>query len=176
MTTQAEREDIAADWLLEQDDPEFSSEQREELVRWLMQSADNCRAYVKLVRTWHWTALLRLSRHPRLHGKRPAVSETAASPSSRSRGKSTLRKGLVDQRFGDLVRTTRIKQGLSEADLASRTGMPEKEISVIESGERSLSLTSAYLLGRALGMSPSRLMKDLDNLVQGKDPTRKSKR
>ncbi|MEJ0038600.1 MAG: helix-turn-helix domain-containing protein [Gammaproteobacteria bacterium] len=172
MTTQAERENIAAHWLIEQHDPEFSDEQREELVRWIMQSAENCHTYVKLVRTWRWTALLRRGRPPLVSGKRPPTSEAAAP----SPAKPTLRKSLVDRRFGDLVRTHRVKQGMSQSDLAERTGMLARDISVIESGERSLSLTSVYLLARALEVSPSGLMKNLESLLGGKDPARRDKR
>ena len=70
MTTQSERESIAARWLIEQDDPDFSDEQREELARWLMQSVENCSSYLRLVRAWRWTVLLRRDETPVIYRKR----------------------------------------------------------------------------------------------------------
>jgi ferric-dicitrate binding protein FerR (iron transport regulator) len=55
----ADRETIAARWLIEQDDPNFSDAQRIKLARWLVQDIKNCEAYVQLVRAWRWAVLLR---------------------------------------------------------------------------------------------------------------------
>src|SRR6185436_773758 len=88
MTTESERETIAARWLIEQDDPDFSDGQRAELTRWIMQSADNCNTYVRLVRAWRWAVLLHRAEPPIVHRKAAPVG-------------SSSRKSKVDHRFGD---------------------------------------------------------------------------
>src|SRR6185503_1314360 len=66
MTTQSDRETIAARWLIEQDDPDFSDAQLAELTQWIRQSEENCRTYVRLVRAWRWAVLLHRSEQPGL--------------------------------------------------------------------------------------------------------------
>jgi ferric-dicitrate binding protein FerR (iron transport regulator) len=169
-TTQSDREDIAARWLIAQDDPAFSDEQREELARWLMQSIDNCDAYVQLVRAWRWAAILYRGEAPLVYGRRrkAAKGSTSRQPSSRT--------SLIDRGFGNLLRAHREERGLTQAELAARTGMRSSEISRLETGARTLTLTSTYVIARALGMSPSRLVSELESLLRGRKPGRKSAR
>jgi ferric-dicitrate binding protein FerR (iron transport regulator) len=165
-TTPSDRESIAARWLIEQDDPDFSDAQREELARWLMQSIENCNAYLQLVRAWRWTALLYRSEAPLMYGKHSTEGEGATSK------RLSSRKGSLDRRFGSLLRAHREERGLSQAELAARAGMRSSEISRLEMGARSLTLTSTYVLARALEISPSRLVSELEKIMRGKESGR----
>jgi ferric-dicitrate binding protein FerR (iron transport regulator) len=165
MTTQSEREAIAARWLIEQDDPDFSDEQREELARWLMQSVENCDTYVRLVRAWRWTVLLYRDEAPLVYDKRETKS--ADTPANRR----PSRKGSLDRRFGSLLRARREEKGQTQAELAARSGMRPSEISQIEMGTRALTLTSTYVLARALEIAPSRLVSQLEKTMSGKPST-----
>jgi ferric-dicitrate binding protein FerR (iron transport regulator) len=69
MSSREELEHQAARFLIEQDDPNFSDEQRAELTRWMMQSVEHCKAYLQLVRSWRWTVLLYRDDAPRVHEK-----------------------------------------------------------------------------------------------------------
>jgi ferric-dicitrate binding protein FerR (iron transport regulator) len=156
MTTQHDRETIAARWLIEQDDPGFSDAQREELSRWLMQSVENCDTYVRLVRAWRWTVLLYRDEPPLTRSKR------------RDGRPSSSRKVAIDRRFGNLLRSRRHQLGLSQAELAARAGMHVSRISQIEAGARAVTLTSTYVLARALEIAPSRLVSQLEKSMSGK--------
>jgi DNA-directed RNA polymerase specialized sigma24 family protein len=64
-TMQADRERAAARWLIEQDDPQFSDEQRAAFAIWFSASKENRSTYLSLARSWHRTHALR-RRGPRL--------------------------------------------------------------------------------------------------------------
>jgi ribosome-binding protein aMBF1 (putative translation factor) len=164
----SQREDIAAGWLIDQNDAGFTDGQREELVAWLIQSPDNCRAYVTLVRTWQWTSIMRRStRSLRAIATRdPIADDSAPLPVD----KPLRRTDLFNRRYGELVATERVKRGFSQADLAARAGMEEKEICGIESGIYSPTVASACLLSAALGLPPTWIMTHLEMLLRGKIP------
>lgn len=164
MTTQSERETIAARWLIKQDDPEFTEEQCEELVKWLIQSVENCRTYVELVGAWRWTVLLYPDEVPLMYESGHSKASGATDTSTRA----PSRKGALDRRFGNLLRSTREQRGFSQAELAARAGMRVGEIGRIETGERPLTLDSTYVLARALGVAPSRLVAQLERVMRGK--------
>jgi transcriptional regulator with XRE-family HTH domain len=52
---------------------------------------------------------------------------------------------------GDLIRTTRVRHGLSQARLARRAGTQQSAISRLEAGEVSPSVETLELLMRAMG-------------------------
>src|SRR5262245_24457766 len=110
MTTQSDRETIAARWLIEQDDPDFSDAQLAELTQWIRQSDENCTTYVRLVRAWRWAVLL--------HRAEPPVVYRKKAPEGTS-----SRKSKVDRRFGSLLRAYREQRGLTQAELADLSGM-----------------------------------------------------
>jgi plasmid maintenance system antidote protein VapI len=167
--TQPDRERIAARWLIEQDDPHFSGEQREELARWLMESIENCHAYLRLVRAWRWTALLYRDATPVVYTKRRVQREGAAAGSRQpSSQQGSSRQGKIDRQFGSLLRAHREAKGLSQSELAARAGLRAVEISRLETGARTLTLTTTYVLARALGIAPSRLVSRLENTLLGK--------
>jgi len=155
MTTESERETIAARWLIEQDDPDFSDERRAELTRWIMQSADNCNTYVRLVRAWRWAVLLHRAEPPIVHRKVAPVGTSS-------------RSSKVDRRFGDVLRGYREERDLSQADLAELCGMRASEIEQIEAGVQSLTILSLYVLARALEVPASRLVSQLEKTIGGR--------
>ncbi len=161
MTTPTETS--AARWLIAQDGPDFTESQREELVAWLSQSPENCRAYVRLVRAWRWTVLLHRTESPLMYRRRNAPSTSS-------------RQSKLDRRFGSLLRTYREERGLSQADLADKSGLRETEINRIESGDRALTLTSTYVLARVLGVAPSRLIAQFERAMLGKTPSRRKRK
>jgi transcriptional regulator with XRE-family HTH domain len=70
-------------------------------------------------------------------------------------GKSEL------QQFGDQVRTLRKARGLSQEQLAERTGLHRTYIGGIERGERNVSLINIVRLANALEVSPSDLLQGI---------------
>lgn len=70
-------------------------------------------------------------------------------------GKSEL------QQFGDRVRTLRKARGLSQEQLAERTGLHRTYIGGIERGERNVSLINIVRLANALEVSPSDLLQGI---------------
>jgi len=163
MTTQSERELTAARWLIEQDDPAFSDAQRAQLAKWLLQSYENCDTYIRMVRTWRWTVLLYEDEQPLTHSEQRDSPTGARTPSV----KLSSRMSSLNRRLGDLLRSRREEQGLSQAEVADRSGMRTDEINEIEVGASTLSFLSACLLSRALEMAPSRLALQLEKAIGG---------
>ena len=60
--------------------------------------------------------------------------------------------------FGRAVREQRDQVGISQEELAHRSGMHRTYIGGIERGERNLSYTNLLRLARALGVRPSELL------------------
>jgi transcriptional regulator with XRE-family HTH domain len=54
---------------------------------------------------------------------------------------------------------------LSQARLATLSGVHRSFVSRLESGVRALDVTTTYILARALGVAPSRLIAELGRVV-----------
>lgn len=69
---------------------------------------------------------------------------------------------MVDQlllkRFGLRIRQLRTERGLSQEELAERTGFHRTYIGMIERGERNLSLSNVGVFAKTFEMSISELM------------------
>jgi transcriptional regulator with XRE-family HTH domain len=63
------------------------------------------------------------------------------------------------KRFGDKVRELRIKKGLSQEQLAELSGLHRTYISSLELGKRNVSLINIFVLAKALGVTPDKLLK-----------------
>jgi len=63
------------------------------------------------------------------------------------------------KRFGDKVRELRIKEGLSQEQLAELSGLHRTYISSLELGKRNVSLINIFALAKALGVTPDKLLK-----------------
>jgi transcriptional regulator with XRE-family HTH domain len=66
------------------------------------------------------------------------------------------------QKFGDRVRMLRKSQNLSQEELAERSGLHRNYIGGIERGERNVALLNIFRLAKALGVTPSELMKEIE--------------
>jgi transcriptional regulator with XRE-family HTH domain len=63
-------------------------------------------------------------------------------------------------RFGDQLRALRAAKGLSQEELADRSGLNRTYVGSVERGERNVSLLNIYKLAGALGVAPSTLLHD----------------
>lgn len=64
------------------------------------------------------------------------------------------------QRFGACVRAERERMGVSQEELAERAGMHRTYLGGVERGERNVGLLNVLRIARALGVTPSALLKD----------------
>jgi len=61
--------------------------------------------------------------------------------------------------FGANFRDARLKAGLTQADVVSRTGIQQADISRIENGLQNLTLSTMVILARAVGTDVRKLLK-----------------
>ncbi|MBD1837925.1 helix-turn-helix transcriptional regulator [Coleofasciculus sp. FACHB-64] len=66
------------------------------------------------------------------------------------------------EKFGDQVRQLRKARGLSQEKLAELTDLHRTYIGGIERGERNVALVNIVRLARALRVSPSELLKEIE--------------
>ena len=66
------------------------------------------------------------------------------------------------QKFGEYVRKLRKAKGISQEELAELAGLHRNYIGGIERGERNVALLNIVRLAKALGVSPSELLKGID--------------
>jgi transcriptional regulator with XRE-family HTH domain len=60
--------------------------------------------------------------------------------------------------FGKNLRAARVELGLSQEEIADRSGVPQGEISRIERGERDPRVSTVLRLAKAIGFAPGRLL------------------
>ncbi len=65
---------------------------------------------------------------------------------------------LILQKFGQKVRSERIKQNLSQEELAAKTGVHRTYIGMIERAEKNITLLNIEKISKALGISISKLL------------------
>lgn len=65
------------------------------------------------------------------------------------------------EKFGEKVREERLKQGLSQEELASRAGVHRTYIGMIERAEKNITLENISKVAKALGLSISQLTEEL---------------
>jgi DNA-binding XRE family transcriptional regulator len=70
----------------------------------------------------------------------------------------------MQQEFGDRVRRLRHERGLSQEELAHRSGIHRSYIGSLEAGERNISLNNLCRLARALGLDAGDLVTGLQAL------------
>lgn len=70
--------------------------------------------------------------------------------------------GALLVRFGSRIRSERERLGLSQEELAERTGLHRTYIGGVERGERNLGLVNVQRIASALGLSISELTRGLE--------------
>lgn len=58
---------------------------------------------------------------------------------------------------GTILRGTRLKEGLTQKELAEKTGIPQRHISEMENGKRSIGKNRAEKLAKALNVADYRI-------------------
>jgi transcriptional regulator with XRE-family HTH domain len=71
--------------------------------------------------------------------------------------------------FGQVVRQLRTEQGLSQEDLASKSGLHRTYIGSIERGEKTVTINTAYKISNALQIKFSTLFIELEKVLQTDD-------
>lgn len=67
--------------------------------------------------------------------------------------------------FGALVRDSRVRLGLTQAQLGKLVGLGRTAITNIESGKQTVALHQVYELAEALGTNPNRLLPPMPGRV-----------
>ena len=87
-----------------------------------------------------------------------------------------MKKNPILLAFGATIRRLRLEKGLTQRELAKRSGLDVTYCSGIERGCRNLSLKSLEKVAKGLGCSIAETCKDLDKLDLAKCLPRKVKR
>ncbi len=66
---------------------------------------------------------------------------------------SKTRYTQADDLFRELLKETRLAKNLTQADVATKLGLPQSYVSKYESGERRLDFVETVLVCESLGMS-----------------------
>ena len=61
--------------------------------------------------------------------------------------------------FGANLRTARIKVGLTQAQLAERTGLTQQYVSLVEAGHQNITIDTMTALARAVGQDVSAMLR-----------------
>lgn len=84
-----------------------------------------------------------------------------------TRQSSTERKRELEQYIGSVLRSARIQQALTIADVAELAGLSRGMVSKIENGQVATSLDSLARMTSALGLTLSQLFRDYDSAEGG---------
>lgn len=68
----------------------------------------------------------------------------------------------IQQKLGQAIKSFRLKLGLSQEELAFRSGFHRTYISDIERGSRNISLKAIYSICSALKINPSELFRKIE--------------
>jgi transcriptional regulator with XRE-family HTH domain len=67
--------------------------------------------------------------------------------------------------FGQNVRAARIRAGLTQAQLAERTGLTQQYVSLVEAGHRNITIDTMAALARVIGRDVSVLLRKGRNRI-----------
>lgn len=67
---------------------------------------------------------------------------------------------LILEKFGQRVKEERIKQGLSQEELAAKAGVHRTYIGMIERAEKNITLLNIEKISKALGINISKLLEE----------------
>ena len=62
--------------------------------------------------------------------------------------------------IGEMIRSERISQAMSQTELATKSNMLQSDISRIETGGRQMKIRTLYRIARALDIHPANLFPD----------------
>jgi transcriptional regulator with XRE-family HTH domain len=79
---------------------------------------------------------------------------------------------LLYREFGALLRDSRRKAGLTQAQVADRVGLSRTSITNIEKGRQHVLLHQVFLLASAVGISPSALLPQAQAVLEELLPPR----
>ena len=83
--------------------------------------------------------------------------------------KMTVLAFEVNRAFGEKLRSTRDKAGLSQAELASRSSTGRTTIANMEIGGQAATVFQLFALAQALGVTPADLLPDLPSTTSSDD-------
>jgi transcriptional regulator with XRE-family HTH domain len=69
----------------------------------------------------------------------------------------------LEAKFGNLLRKLREKQGLTQEELGADANLDRTYISLLERGIRQPTITTLFALAEALKVSPSSIIKELED-------------
>ena len=75
------------------------------------------------------------------------------------------KRATVEQVFGQVLRELRTRAGKTQESLAFDAGLDRTYISLLERGLRQPSLETVLVLGRALGIPPSKIVAMIEGQV-----------
>lgn len=76
-----------------------------------------------------------------------------------------------EQAFGQVLRELRLKRGLSQQALALESDLDRTFVSLLERGKRQPSLLTMFQLSAALGVTPTRLLARVEEVVGASRPS-----
>ena len=157
MSRQTDRDHLAARWLIEQHDTEFSDEQRAELAHWLVADIENCIAYLRHVRAWRQLAIMKRGAVPIVYGRRPGEEDRARALLGVTTDPPPALQTADDAGaiFGELVRIVRKGKNWSRETLSREAGVSKRYIDRLESGYVSPTLSRQLQIARGFKLRAS---------------------
>jgi DNA-binding XRE family transcriptional regulator len=71
----------------------------------------------------------------------------------------------INEAFSKLARAIRVQAGITQCELARRTGLGRSHFSLVESGQRGATLTTLVVLAKAYEVKPSTFMRRLERVL-----------
>lgn len=96
------------------------------------------------------------------HGSKAPEGASASMPAATRAGADAAAARTLDRYLGNVVRTLRLKDNLTIADVAAQAGISRGMVSKIENGQVSTSLETLSKIAQALGVSLSHLFRHYD--------------
>lgn len=83
------------------------------------------------------------------------------------RSSKKKKKAEIQRMFGSRVKDKRTRLGISQEELAYRSGLHRTYVGSVERGERNISLENIFILAHALECSPKSLLPDWEIVLHG---------
>lgn len=166
MNSETDREYAAARWLVDFDDRIFTNEELLRLRQWLLENAENCDAFLHILRSMRRTLILRRSDLPLMYGARKVPEYHAAEKlNARRPAEEDLSNEIINSRLGGVIRQLRVARGWSEEILAVGANINPRRLTNLEEGESRAAFAEAFRIARALEVPPYLLVREVENLL-----------